>query len=63
MANPSGAGAQKFASPTTEQGWEPGDPAHKRDAQLEKRWNKRRKGTVCPGISPEWLPLYKSFGA
>lgn len=59
VANPSGTGAQQFASPTSQQGWEPGDPARNRDVHLEKRWNKTRKGTACLGISPEWLPLVK----
>lgn len=59
VANPSGTGAQWFASPSSFQGQEPGDVAHKRDAHLEKKLNKPRKGTTCFGISHEHLLLVK----
>lgn len=58
-ANPSGTGAQGFASTTSLQGQEPGDAAHKRDAHLEKGLNKTRRDVAPLGISSEWFPLAK----
>lgn len=57
VANPPGTGAQKFASPTSQQGWEPGHPAHKRDAHWKGGGTKEER--ACLRISPEWLPLVK----
>lgn len=56
VANPPGTGAQQFASPTSQQGWEPGHPAHERDAHCKGAGTKER---ACLLVSPKWLPLVK----
>lgn len=45
VPNPPGTGAQQFASPTSQQGWEPGHPAHK-EMPTGKEVEEKKKGPV-----------------